>query len=424
MNMATPIGLRRHDLDNLRTFLTGLVTVHHSALVYGGIGGWPFKSKAITNPSSVLVGFNMFNQSFFMGLFFWISGRVSAQSLEKSSQPSTFLKNKILRLGVPALAYTLIAAPIVRLIAKPDLASQSISAFLWDYYSTLRDVKGSLWYPVTLLCFDAVATLLKQASNTSTEKSNEGRLDVYEKMKKYGWLAVVICNFLAKTRYPVGASLPLISLQPAYGFQYIYAYSLGYLSHGSGDRTMKGPYDPVRANTDKTNGSDVTEAAQSSTRTSLQTAVAVSILSISIMFVPRYLDTQGWPGKTTEQVFGGWNLPSLLYTLWGEVSFNLVGPALMVYFEKWYNAPANSPTWNPRYSYASFLMHEPISVAMEVLVEKVLLSEQLSSLLKSPIWQISGPIVMTLAVGLTSAWTSSFVGRKLLEWIPSLKMII
>lgn len=422
--MATSVGLRRHDLDNLRTFLTGLVTVHHTALAYGGLGGWPFKSRAVVLGSPVLLGFNMFNQSFFMGLFFWISGRVSAQSLERSTDPVAFLKNKALRLGVPALVYTLVVAPAVRLIASPLYRSMPLRNFLWDYYTSIRSVRGSLWYTATLLSFDVVATILKELNGPSNKKvQHDQRAFLYEKLKKYGWLAVAIGNFWAKTRYPLGSYLPILSLQPAYAFQYIYAYVLGYLAHSSGDRTMKGPFDPSPVAKSEGNDEKV-GAAETYNGFSLPTAVVISLLSIGLLYVPRYLDTSDWVQKSIEQAFGGWNLPCLLYSLWSEVSFHLVGPTLMSYFEQWHNKPAASPTWNPRYSYASFLVHEPINVAMEVLIDKVLLSENLSGLLSSPIWHMSGSVFMTITVGLTGAWASSFVGRKILELIPSSKKII
>jgi glucan biosynthesis protein C len=72
---------RRHDLDNLRPFLTGLVVVHHTGIAYGLTGWWYYKSPlnppATSLPVLVLVAVN---QTFFMGLFFWISGRLSAES--------------------------------------------------------------------------------------------------------------------------------------------------------------------------------------------------------------------------------------------------------------------------------------------------------------------------------------------------------
>jgi glucans biosynthesis protein C len=72
------IIFRSHDLDNLRSFLTCLVIAHHTSIVYGGGGSWYFKSACFTSAPGLLRTFEAVNQSFFMGLFFWISGRMSA----------------------------------------------------------------------------------------------------------------------------------------------------------------------------------------------------------------------------------------------------------------------------------------------------------------------------------------------------------
>lgn len=421
------ISLRRHDLDNLRTFLTGLVTVHHTSLAYGGAGGWPFRSAAFPGDSPLLLSFNMVNQSFFMGIFFWISGRVSAQSLQKTTDLGAFIKNKALRLGVPALAYTLVVNPVVRLMTLPTLDASSVRKFLGAYYTGLRGVRGPIWYTATLLSFDAVAVLIRKLRGSPENNVRRpGKVDVYEMLKRYGWLAVVIGNFLAKKRYPFGASLPIISAQPVHAFQYIYAYSLGYLSYSRDERTMKGTFDPTLASI-KAEGSKNPEMqnTKATKHISLVTALMMSSLSISLIFLPRYLDTGDWFNKTAEQLFGGWNLPSFIYVAWNELSFNLIGPALMSYFDQWHNKPATSSTWNARYSYAAFLLHTPVSVAIELLVEKFMFSNVFSkSLNDNRLWQSTGPVVMTFTVGLASAWTSSFLGRKILEWIPSLKNII
>ncbi|ETS86289.1 hypothetical protein PFICI_00117 [Pestalotiopsis fici W106-1] len=349
------MSFRRHDLDNLRTFLTGLVTVHHTSIAYGGAGGWPFKSAAFVGASPLILGFNMFNQSFFMGVFFWISGRVSAQALQRATSLTAFLKNKTLRLAVPTLSYTLIVNPIMHALLQPDLGIESVLAFIRDYFVNLRGVRGPVWYPVTLLCFDAIAGLITTSHWRHIRRSKGAHL--YELLRRYGWLAAAVLNFLAKTQYPVGRALPIINLQPAYMFQYIYAYTLGYLGYYQGEQIMRGPF-------------EILSGSQGPTRTksperkfakgiSLRTAIMVSLLSMSIIHLPRYLDSIEWVEKTTEQLFGGWNLPSLLYAFWNEFSFNLFSPALMFDFQQRQSQQATRSIWNARYSYATFLVHTP-----------------------------------------------------------------
>ena len=75
---------RTHYLDNLRTYLTALVILHHTAVAYGGAGGWYYLEYP--NQSSLpLAIFNALNQTYFMAAFFVLSGYFSAHSIQKPS---------------------------------------------------------------------------------------------------------------------------------------------------------------------------------------------------------------------------------------------------------------------------------------------------------------------------------------------------
>ncbi|KAF7538476.1 hypothetical protein G7054_g2902 [Neopestalotiopsis clavispora] len=415
------ISLRRHDLDNLRTFLTALVTVHHTSIAYGGAGGWPFKSAAFVGTSPLILGFNMFNQSFFMGIFFWISGRVSAQALQRATSLSGFLKTKTLRLAVPALAYTLVVNPIMHAMLQPNLSVRSAVAFVQNYFVNLRGVRGPVWYTATLLCFDAVAGLI--ATSQGRFINGNKRAHLYELLRKYGWLAAAVFNFLAKTQYPVGRALPIINLQPAYMFQYIYAYALGYLGTFQGEQILGSPFDG--SSQIRHGKRDASPGIASVKGISLGNAFMMSVLSLTVIFLPRYLDSTNWLDKTTEQLFGGWNLPSLLYAVWNELSFKVFGPALMFYFQQKHNQQATHATWNARYSYAAFLLHTPVTVILQVLAESLMFSDLVKTTwIGSSAWQALGPVVMTVSVGMASAWASTCVASMLFEWIPALKKIV
>jgi glucan biosynthesis protein C len=110
------ISIRRHDLDNLKTFLSSLVVVHHTAIPYGGSPVSYIRSAIIHGPSPTLLAFKSVNQSFFMGMLFWMSGRITTQSLAKSP-PGGFLRDKIIRLGVPTVFYTQFIIPAVPIVA-------------------------------------------------------------------------------------------------------------------------------------------------------------------------------------------------------------------------------------------------------------------------------------------------------------------
>ena len=100
-------------LDNLKLFLTVLVIFHHSGQAYTyGSGNWPY---VMSNPDELLPNiwhfFNV-NAAFFMGLFFFISGFFVPASYDRQG-PATFIKKKLLRLGIPLVIMTILLSMVV-----------------------------------------------------------------------------------------------------------------------------------------------------------------------------------------------------------------------------------------------------------------------------------------------------------------------
>jgi peptidoglycan/LPS O-acetylase OafA/YrhL len=72
---------RLYFLDNLRIGLTILVIAHHVGQAYGPTGGsWPIQEPA---RAAVLGPFFTVNRSFFMSLFFLISGYLMVMSYDR-----------------------------------------------------------------------------------------------------------------------------------------------------------------------------------------------------------------------------------------------------------------------------------------------------------------------------------------------------
>lgn len=98
-------------LDNLKVFLTMLVIVHHVGQAYGPTGGfWQYKSSLHENLPWLGLFFPV-NASFFMGLFFMIAGYFLPGSYDRKDNMS-FLKDKLIRLGIPVLLGFLVISPL------------------------------------------------------------------------------------------------------------------------------------------------------------------------------------------------------------------------------------------------------------------------------------------------------------------------
>jgi len=102
---------RDYYLDNLKIFLTILVIFHHAGQAYGPTGGfWQFQSS---HSESVqwLGSFFAVNASFFMGLFFLIAGYFLPGSYDRKGSRA-FLKDKLLRFGPPILLAFFVLVPL------------------------------------------------------------------------------------------------------------------------------------------------------------------------------------------------------------------------------------------------------------------------------------------------------------------------
>ena len=90
---------RIYFIDNLRIVLTILVVLRHQSIFYAA--------------NVLLMLFLMINQAFFMGLFFFLSGCFTPMSFDRKGS-LVFLKDRLLRFGVPILLYLFVISPLAK----------------------------------------------------------------------------------------------------------------------------------------------------------------------------------------------------------------------------------------------------------------------------------------------------------------------
>lgn len=98
---------RSYYLDNLKVLLTIFVVFHHAGQAYGDGGGWPYAPSLTDEYAAWFANFFPVNAAFFMGLYFMISAYFVPRSLEKSGTKQ-FIRKKFMRLGIPMLAIVLV----------------------------------------------------------------------------------------------------------------------------------------------------------------------------------------------------------------------------------------------------------------------------------------------------------------------------
>ena len=146
---------RLHYIDHLRAALVMLVVVHHVALVYGA--GAPF--YYVEPPFGDATGFQwllifvLANQAWFMGAFFLLAGYFTPAAFDRKGS-GAFLRDRIIRLGIPLAVYVFLLNPLAELGAwlMPAELTGITRDPVWSDYPDLIGL-GPLWFVAMLLVF-------------------------------------------------------------------------------------------------------------------------------------------------------------------------------------------------------------------------------------------------------------------------------
>jgi len=178
---------RNAALDRARTFLTLVVLLHHSVIPYTYFGH--------TDPKS-WIGFDcvvLATDSFFMAMFFFLSGLFVWPGIARKA-PQVFLRDRLLRLGLPFAIAALTIIPIayyaLELRQHPEA---TFAAFWWKTVTVGPWPSGPLWFLWVLLAFDLTASLLYRLSSTLIDPINRLSLKGFERPAIF-WLFFVVAT--------------------------------------------------------------------------------------------------------------------------------------------------------------------------------------------------------------------------------------
>jgi glucans biosynthesis protein C len=151
--LRRPAANRLFYLDKLKIVLTILVIAHHVGQAYGPTGGyWPVQ-EAVRAP--VLGPLIDVNRSFFMSLFFMISGFLMVGAYDRNGFDK-FIRSRFVRLGVPVVALA-----VLMLVIRIFILGNHITR--WDDIFN----PGHLWYVEHLLLFSVVYALWRKLRESS-----------------------------------------------------------------------------------------------------------------------------------------------------------------------------------------------------------------------------------------------------------------
>jgi glucan biosynthesis protein C len=224
---AAPQGKRLLFIDNLRILLISLVLVAHLNDTYGSVGSWMYTDPAATDmfTSTFLTILNGILMAFGMGLFFLLAGYFTPGSYDRKGGAS-FVRDRLIRLGIPWLVYSLLLQPLVFYIVR------GLPGSFWSFYPTYLQRVGSIadgpiWFVELLLCFSllyaAGRALMRSRPQTA---SGTGPVPGYWAI--FGFiLGLGLLSFVVRLWWPAGFQPNPFNVPLGYLPQYVSFYVLG-----------------------------------------------------------------------------------------------------------------------------------------------------------------------------------------------------
>jgi peptidoglycan/LPS O-acetylase OafA/YrhL len=329
-------------IDRLRSVMTAMVILHHTAITYGAPGGWFWTElRPSGSLSSVLLTlFVSTNQAYFMGFFFLLAGYFTPASLERKGY-KRFLCDRFLRLGLPLLAFGLVLGPLTAAIvtaARGDGFWPTIEV-LWQRKEFMN---GPLWFAEALLIFDLGYCGWRAAFGPSPGDTRRRKLRPVPGpgMWLLSALATGAAALAIRQFVPVGKNV--FGLQLGYFAGYIFLFAVGIAAARS---------DWLRKLTWKT------------ARPALFVALfAWPTMPLAILYV---VSTNA---GAKSNFSGGLTWPAVLYAFWEPfVAWGLIAAWLLI-FREYMNRPSRFWDWLNRRAYAVYIIHPPVLVAIALLL--------------------------------------------------------
>jgi fucose 4-O-acetylase-like acetyltransferase len=225
---------RIYYLDNLKILLAVFVILLHAGQPYGPGGDWPIpRPSVLPLENLIVIGFYFaIVASFFMGLFFFISAYFVPGSYDKKG-PWLFLRDRIIRLGIPLFVLLLTILPVITYIFYTPGGTPFIHFYLNDTFLTALITGnfdtvslGYLWFVGILLLFAAIYAIWRifGASVPTVSFPRQSAL-----LLAAGMLGVV--TFVVRIWYPQNEWIFFHSIEPAHLPQYLFLFVAGISYH-------------------------------------------------------------------------------------------------------------------------------------------------------------------------------------------------
>lgn len=330
-------------IDNLRMLTILLVVNMHACVTYSFVGSWYY--DAPPEPSiTVKIPFLFWQahlQAFFMGLLFFIGGYYADRSLVKRGA-GPFVKERLRRLGIPALLYIALLHPFIVLILHPGYKASD--DFLRDYLQfwtsgRILSASGPMWFALALLLFSLILAAAGKAIPSGEPRPFRLKASTVLLIS----VATGVASFLIRTVQPIGSSI--FNFQLCYFAQYVVVFCLGVLVSRR-DWLAALANDPLAK------------------RLGWVALVIgpLGLLGVLIASLPI-------PEKGPVPFMGGWNSTALGLAVWEQVVGFALALGMMAVCANRFNRRTRFSGWLSDRSFAVYLLHPPILVGLALLMQ-------------------------------------------------------
>lgn len=332
---------RIYYLDKIKILLCILVIGLHTSIAYGGSGMWYYNEH--TDSTFVGLIFTIYDaicQSFFMGLFFFISSYFVSRSYEKKG-PVKFLKDRFIRLGLPLLFFFFILNPTTMYFIEHFSEKSNYSYISWLIYciSHFENLgTGPLWFVEALLIFNTAYVIYriftKSRNNISHQKSIPSNRQILILNLAIGFIA-----FLVRIFYPTGKEF--LSLQLGYFTQYVALFIVGIISYEN--NWLK-------------------QITKECADFWLKIAGISCVVILPLMFL-------GGITESVEPFLGNLHWQALVYAMWEPFMCIGISLKLITFFRDNYNNTTGSIFSKlGQDTFTVFIIHAPVSVFLECIL--------------------------------------------------------
>jgi surface polysaccharide O-acyltransferase-like enzyme len=343
-----------HYIDHLKVVLTALVILHHALVTYGAPGGWYYSEK--TTQTGALIPMTMLvsvNQAFFMGFFFFLSALFIPSSYDKKG-PARFITDRLVRLGIPLIFYSLTLSPFLSYITYKWAKGHDITYLQLGGFDSWIDF-GVLWFVAALLLFTLIYALYRVVTS---KLSKVVALPGVAAILLFA-TGIGVASFLVRIFFPVGWTLKPLGFQLGHFPQYIALFILGTIASRS---------------------KWLAEADYMTGKQMRNIALWIILLGFPLFFVGRKILDFPVAWFTS-----GFHWQSLWYAVWEQlVGFTIITALLCIGKQKW-NNPSVFPGKLSRSTFAVYILHPLVLVSLSVALKGWAVDPALKLLVVAPL---------------------------------------